>query len=165
MYHELNSYHPNINLIIEINPKKFLDTKVITRNGKIETAVYRKSTKLPMPWSWNKPKQYKQNAVNADLHHSKRISSNFDKEIFQIKNKFLAADYPQKFVESVNRNFENDKIESVEDDYIIPLGFFDIAKPVIIIEVPFCTKNEVSSKEFMRKFHNFAGSKFDLRIE
>ena len=102
---------------------------------------------------------------NADLYRSKRISTNFDKEIYRIKKKFLTADYLQKFVASVIRNFENDKIENVEDDYIIPSGFFDIAKPVIIIEVSFCTKNEVSSKQFMRKFHNFTGSKFDLRIK
>ena len=48
-------------------------------------------------------------AINADLHRSKRISTNFDKEIYQIKKKFLAGDYPQEFVESVIRKFENDK--------------------------------------------------------
>ena len=100
---------------------------------------------------------------NADLHRSKQISTNFDKEIYRIKKKFLTADYPQKFVTSVIRNFENDKIENVE--YIIPPGLFDIAKPVIIIEVSFCTKNEVSSKQFMRKFHNFKRAAFDLRIK
>ena len=108
--HELNNYHPNINLTIEINPKKFLYTQVITKNRKIETAVYRKSTKLTVPWSSNIPKRYKRNAINADLHCSKRISTNFDKEIYRIKKKFLAADYPFKFVESVIRNFENDKV-------------------------------------------------------
>lgn len=61
----------------------------------------------------------------------------------RIKKKFLAADYQQKFVESVIRNFGNDKVES---DYIIPAGFFDIAKRVIIVEVAFRTENEVSSK-------------------
>ena len=44
------------------------------------------------------------------------------------------------------RNSENAKIESAEDDYIIPPGFFDITKSVYIVEVPFCTKTEVSSK-------------------
>ena len=165
IYHELNNYYPNINLTIEINPKKFLRTYVITKNGKLKTTIYRKSTKLPVPWSSIILKQYKQNAINADLHRLKQISTNFDKEIYRIKKKFLAADYPQKFVESVIRNFENDKIESGEDDYIIPPRFFDIAKLVIIAEVPFCTKNEVSSKQFMRKFHNFTGSKFDLPIK
>ena len=52
-----------------------------------------------------------------------------------------------------------------KDDYIILPGFFDIAKPAFIAKVPLCTKNEVSSKEFMRKFHNFTVSKFDLRIK
>ena len=114
-----------------------------------------------MPQSSNIPKRYH----NSDLHRSKQISSNFDRGIYRIKKKFLAADYPQKFVESVIRNVQYDKIESVEDDYIIPPGFFVIAKPVIIAAVPFCTKNEVSSKQFMRKFHNFTGSKFDLQIK
>ena len=49
LYHGLNNNHPNINLTNEINPKKFLDTYVITKNGRIKTAVYRKSTKLPVP--------------------------------------------------------------------------------------------------------------------
>ena len=53
---------------------------------------------------------------------------------------FLAAGYPQKFVESVICNFENDNVESVEVDYIIPSGFFDIAKLVIIVEVHFFYK-------------------------
>ena len=97
-----------------------------------------------MPWSSNIPKRYKRNAINADLHRSKRISGNFDKKIYRIKIKVLAADYPQKIVESVIRNFENANTESVEDDYIIPQRFFDIAKPAVIVEVPFCTKNNFS---------------------
>ena len=115
-----------------------------------------------MLWSSHIPNQYKWNPINTGLHRLKWISTNFHKEIYWIKKKFLAVDYPQKFVENMIHNFENDKIESVEDDYIIPPGFFDIAKPVIIVEVPFCTKNEVSSKQFKWKFHNFTGSKFDL---
>ena len=99
-----------------------------------------------MPWSSNIPKRYKRYAINADLHHSKLISTNFDKGISRIKMNFLAADYPRKFLES---NFENDKVQSVEDDNIIPQGFFDIAQPVIIVEVSFCAKNEVSSKQFL----------------
>ena len=42
---------------------------------------------------------------------------------------------------------------------------FDIAKPIIVVEVLFCTKTEVSSKQFMQKFYNFTGSKFDLWIK
>ena len=61
----MNKYHPNINLTIEINPKKFLDTQVITKNGKIESAIYRKSAKLPVPWSSNIPKRYRRNEIKT----------------------------------------------------------------------------------------------------
>ena len=118
-----------------------------------------------MPWSSNIPKRYKRNAINAELHRSKGFSTNFGREIYRIKKKFLAADYPQKFVDSVKRNFENGKVESVEGYYIIPPGFFDIAKPALIVQIPFCTENEVSSKQCTRMFHKFTGSKFDLRIK
>ena len=56
------------------------------------------------------------------------------------KKKFLTADYTQKFVESIISNSENNKIESVEDGYIIPPEFFDIAGLVITIEVLFVPK-------------------------
>ena len=113
----------------------------------METAIYRKSTNLPVPQSSNIPKRYKRNASNADLRRSERISTNFDKEIYRI-----SSDYPQIFVESVIRNFENDKIESVKDDYIIPAGFFDIAQPVIITEVPFCTKKKFPQNNLCESF-------------
>ena len=29
LFSKMNSYHPNINLTIEINPSKFLDTKIV----------------------------------------------------------------------------------------------------------------------------------------
>ena len=77
-----------------------------------------------MSWSSNIPTRYKSNAINADLHRSNRISTNFYKEISRIKNEFLAADFPQKFVESVIRNFENDKVDSIEQDYILSPGLF-----------------------------------------
>ena len=90
-----------------------------------------------------------------------KVSKIFHKDIFRIKNKFLATNSPQKFVKKVIHNFKNDEVECFEDGCSIPSELFDIAKPVIIVEVPFCAKNKVYSKQFMRKFHNFTGSKFD----
>ena len=49
LYETLNNYHPNIKLTIEINPNKFLDTKIIENEGAIETKVCKKTTKLPVP--------------------------------------------------------------------------------------------------------------------
>ena len=46
---QLNSYYPNIKLTIEINPSKFLDTKLTNINGTYKFNVYRKNTKLPAP--------------------------------------------------------------------------------------------------------------------
>lgn len=63
----------------------------------------------------NIPKRFKRYAVNADLHRSKIISTNFDKKNNRIKRNFLTVDYPRKFLEC---NFENDKVQSVEDDRI-----------------------------------------------
>ena len=62
----------------------------------------------------------------------------------------MDANYPRKFVEIVIGNFENDKIESA--NYIIPLGFFDIPKPVIVMEVPFCTKVRFLQNNLRRSF-------------
>ena len=80
-----------------------------------------------MSWSSNTPKWYKQMTSDTGLNRFKRISTNFNKKIYQIIKKFLATDYPQKFVESVFHDFENVKVES----YIIPPGIFDVTKPVI----------------------------------
>ena len=33
LFDQLNSYHPNIKLTIEVNPSKFLDTKLTNING------------------------------------------------------------------------------------------------------------------------------------
>ena len=48
-WNSLNDYHRNIKLTIEANPREFLETQIITKDGKIKTDIYRKSTKLPVP--------------------------------------------------------------------------------------------------------------------
>ena len=66
LFDQLNSYHPNIKLTIEVNPSKFLDTKLTNINGTYKFNVYRKNTKLPSPWTSKTPKRYKQNTINGD---------------------------------------------------------------------------------------------------
>ena len=34
--------------------------------------------------------------------------------------------------------------------------------PVILIEVPFCIKNEIAPKQFIKKFNNFTNYKFNV---
>ena len=52
-----------------------------------------------------------------------------------------------------------------EDDYILPPDFFEIKKQVILIEIPYCEKNETSSKRFLKKFHEFANDLFEIKIK
>ena len=106
LFDQLNSYHPNIKLTIEVN---FLDTKLTNINGTYKFNVYRKNTKLPSLWTSKTPKPYKRNTINGDLHRSKRISSNFDEEIPLIKEKFMKADYPLVFINSVLNKFQKGK--------------------------------------------------------
>ena len=49
LFELLNNYHPNIKLTIEVNPSKFLDTKLTNINGAYKFNVYWKNTKLPSP--------------------------------------------------------------------------------------------------------------------
>ena len=68
---KLNSYHPKLRFTVEKNLKKFLDTKLILRNGKYETKVNR-NRKTPMHWSSKVPKKIKRIITN-DLHRAKKI--------------------------------------------------------------------------------------------
>ena len=52
----------------------------------------------------------------------------------------------RKLTERVIGNFTNNTIESV-DDYIVPPGLFNIAKPIIVAEISFCTKNKKTTKQ------------------
>ena len=77
LFDQLNSYHPNIKLNTEVNPSKYLDTKLTSISRTYKFNVYRKNSKLPSPGTSKTLKPYKRNVINGDLHHSKRISSNF----------------------------------------------------------------------------------------
>jgi len=163
LFNRMNSYHPNIKLTIELNPSKFLDTKLKCINVTYKFNVHRKETKLPIPWTSKVPKRYKRNTIDGDLHRSQRISSNFDEEIPLIKEQFLKADYPLRFVNSVINEFHKSK-EILEENFIIPPNIFEEEKPFILIEIPYCELNEAKSKHFLKKFHTFTNGSFRLAI-
>ena len=129
--------------------------------------MHKKPTKLPVHWSSRIPKRYKRNAINGELHRAKRISSNFNKEVSYIKEKYLEAQFPERFIDSVIRQFKSkfqDKFND-EDDVIIPPNLFDEPKRSIFIEIPYCETNETFSKRFLNKFHNFTENKFNVTIK
>ena len=63
-------------------------------------------------------KTYKRNTNNVDLRPSKRISSNFGEETHLIKEKFMKADYPLRFINSVVNEFEKGK-EFGDESFIV----------------------------------------------
>ena len=167
LFEALNLYHPKINLTIEIMPEKFLDTRIEISNGEVSTSVYRKDTKLPIPWSSKVPNRYKRNAITSDLNRAKRISSNFQAEKNAIRTKFAKANYPHKFINSVFRQFTS-KDEKLDDEsLLIPKDFFEEKeeKPFILIEIPYCSGNEKASHAFLTKFHNYTSSKYRVAIK
>ena len=162
IFENLNKYHPKINLTIEVNPCKFLDTKLFNNKGNITTEVFRQTSKLPVHWSSKVPKQYKRNAVIEDLHRSKRISSNFEMEIKVIKCKFLNADYPPTFLNSVIHQFF---IPKNNDLFIIPPALFEESKPFILVEMAYCEENQNASKHFIKKFETFTNHHYRTAIK
>ena len=50
IFHAVNNYHENIKLTIEISTSKFLDTQLITVEGKYMTKNHRKKSKIHIRW-------------------------------------------------------------------------------------------------------------------
>ena len=101
LYDALSKYHSKIKLTIETHPQRFWDSEITHINGTIEIRVHRNKTKLPIPWTSNIPKRYKRNAIETELHRTKRISSNFTSEVTFIRNKFESAGYHKRFVNPI----------------------------------------------------------------
>ena len=148
---------------VEVKPEFFLYTKIVYSSDVITTEVKRNERKLPVHWSSKVPKRDKRNAIISDLNRVTGIGSFPADEIPKIKQKFLNADYPHKFINSVIDNFQEKSEET--DDYIIPPGFFDVPKKAVLVDIPYCPKNEEFSKSFMKKFDVFTDNKYDIRIK
>ena len=163
---KLNSYHSKIKFTTEIAPNRFLDTKLMLSNdGLCHPEVYRKPNKIPVHWSSKIPKKYKRNAVWGDLNRAYRMSSNFDKELTHIRDKFQRASFPNRFVDSIINQFK-EKIaeENVEEDVLIPKYFYESPKSFVLIEVPFSPENEELSKQFLYKFKKFTGDTYRVAL-
>ena len=132
----MKSYHPNIKLTIEINPSKFLDTKITRNKNEIKCFSHHKDNKLPFHWKSAVPRNYKKNVIVGDLHRANKISSDLEKEISRIKAKYLKAGYPNGFIDSIINDFHQAK-----EDFLIPPSLFEERKE-ISFQVPFCKINE-----------------------
>ena len=132
--------------------QKFLDTKIIYEDNQIKTKVRRNERELPIHWTSKIPKGDKRNAINADLKRAARIASTFTDEMPTIKQRFLNADYAPRFVNTVIRQFNEKCNSNTQDDYIILPDFFDIPKPLVLVEIMYYPRNETLSKRFINKW-------------
>ena len=131
----MNSYHLNIKLTLEENPRKFLDTEIIRKNNTISTKVLTKLTKFPVHLSSKISTNYKWNTVTSELHRAKKIPIDFDKELQGIKANFLHDGYPVKFINGNFLTFNEEK-----EKLLIPKWLFDETKSVVI-RLPFAPRN------------------------
>ena len=93
------------------------------------------------------------------------MASTFTDKIPTIKQKFLSVDYPPRFVNSVIKQFSEKCNGNTQDDYIIPPDFFDVPKPLVLAEIPYCLRHETLSKRFIKKFHDFTHNSYEIRIK
>ena len=166
LFNDLNNYHENIKFTLEKNPKKFLDTKIAFEDNNIITEVVSNDRKLPPHWSSKIPKRYKRNIINGELHRAKKISSNFDKEIIRIRDKYIKAGYPLRFINSVISSFNNKNTQqrNSNNDNEDLNNDPNVQKSRIIINLPFCYKNEEYSKTFLSKLKSFTNNKYSFLI-
>ena len=116
---KLNSNHPNMKYTVEAKPEIFLDKKIVYSNDVITTEVKHNKRKVSVHWSPKVSKQHKMNAIISDLNRATCIASFPADEIPKIKQKFLNAHYPYRFINSVINNFQEKSDET--DNYIICL--------------------------------------------
>ena len=114
--------------------------------------VYRKGAKIPAHWSSQIPKRYK-----------RKDSSNFKEEIKFIRNKFIKADFPLPLINRVIKDFNNQQkiAQQNEEELIISCYFFEVEPAFLLLQLPYCEKNEAKSKDFVKNSINLLINKFD----
>ena len=158
LYNALDNYHPNINLTVEVNPKKFLDTEIISNSNLFETKVFHKDRKLTTHWSSAVPKRYKRNSILGDLHRAKEISSYFVDEVEYIRKRYKKAGYPHRFIEHVINDFMK-----TQDDKLVPDWLFDVREKVFL-RLPYCQQNEEDVKKFINHLTIITKEKFQFIV-
>ena len=157
LFSKMNSYHPNLKPTIEVNPSKFLDTKIARYKKEIKCFSHHKDNKLPLHWKSAVPRNYKKNVIVGDLHRANKINSDLEKEISIIKAKYLKAGYRNEFIDSIINDFHQTK-----EDFLIPPSLFE-ERNEISFEVPFCKRNEGKMKRIICKLEEYTNYKINFR--
>ena len=75
----------------------------------------------------------------------------------------MKADYPLCFINNVVNELQKSK-ECGNESFITPPSLFEITKPFIFIEIPYCELNKIKSKHILKKFHKFTINSFRIVI-
>ena len=94
---------------MELDPSKFLHTKIICGNEKIKIQTDNKMKRLHAHWTSKIPERHKRNAIISEIHRTNKFFSNFYSKIKRIVNKYIATRIPTRFVCSIVDNFNNGK--------------------------------------------------------
>ena len=109
---------------------------------------------LSVSWESKVLQHYKRSSLLGELHRAKKIPSNFQKEVKNIKEKFTKANFPLRFMNRVKAQFNNSTYNNNErkeiDEMIIPSQLFEIPKKNLFLQAPFCGANEKRTKSFFK---------------
>ena len=76
-----------------------------------------------------------------------------------IQQKYQRAGYPSKFINSTIKQFQEKETKKSEDlELMLPVHWFEEKKELLLIELPFCFKNEKLSKRFISTLNNYTVS-------
>ena len=157
LFEDLNSYE-NIKLTTEVNPSKFLDTELIRGKGSVLAQVFNKPHKFPAHCSSEIPIRYKRNAIIGELHRAKRITSNFGKEIWRIKEKYRNAGFPSNFVNETIRIFKTETEVTIIPEWLCE------ERKTFTVRLPYSSVNEKFSKLYVNKIEEYTNCKVKLVI-
>ena len=78
---------------------------------------------MSLKYTEKKQGRYKRNSIKVDLHRAKKISTNFKEEIKFIRNKFIKADFPLPFINSVIKDFNNQQKIAQQNEEELSISF------------------------------------------
>lgn len=106
-----------------------------------------------------------QNTSFLEQYRAAQIASTFTEKISRIKQKILNADYPPRIIICVIRHFNEKCNNNNQGDYIIPPNFFDVLKPLVLLQILYFSWNETLSKCLIKEFHDCTNGSYEIRIK
>ena len=89
-----------------------MDKELTGEKEYILPQVFTKPNKFPVHWSSKMFVRYKHNAIIGELYGAKRMTCNFDKQVWRIREKYWNASFPSNFVNKTIHNFKKETEET-----------------------------------------------------